>query len=170
MAYSPFIPFYGFPEQIEVCWQAILNSALAANSIGGVRVSISKDPALLTTPRIELQFTTGPAMAQRTTAGQTGQKKQTPNAFEGTLGVKLSTTRPIPNGNAELHVILYGLIMYELSPGARRVNGTNLPNLQIMDMVLENTHETVFDPKEQDETTFLFHLWFAINNGVWPSA
>jgi hypothetical protein len=169
MSYSPFIDLYDFPGKMETCWQSILVAALAGQSIGGVQVVINRNPAILATPRIELIFATGPAMQQRTTAGQSGaNRKQVPNAFEGVLSAKVFTTRPLVTDNAELHAVLVALVMWQMSAGARVVNGTNLPGLQILDMLPESATPTVYDPKSQDETNISFHVWFAIVNSAWP--
>lgn len=169
MAAPDFGTLYDFETPIEEAAKNAITDTLTANSVSGVTFSVSRDSATDDTPRIDIVFASGQAMTQRTAAGQ-AVPKQVPNAFEGLLTLRLSTTRPISTGNAALHGKIRGLIRYAMSAGAKAFDPTDTPYLQILQMLPEASTPQLYDEKQQDISELTFRVWFAIRNDAWPAS
>lgn len=166
---ATFLTLYDFEGQIETAAAGIMSASLTTFGLSA-NVSTSQQQPTKDTPFIEILFNPGRAMEQRTAAGQ-ASPKIVPNAFQGTLYVTIGTTRPFDQAlSSPLHPQLRSLVRYTFSAGAKLFNSTNLPYLQILDMLPESAPHTIFDEKQQDITTIAFFVQFAINNSAWPTS
>lgn len=157
---------YDIETQMEGATVSAIEFFLAAASID-IQVSRSQESDTAQTPRVEVEFSHGAAMLQRTAMGQ-AMPKQVPNAFEGSFAVRVYTSRAIPTDNADLHGTIRGICRYVLSAGAKGYNQTILPYLQILEMLPTGASPQIYDEKEQDITELNYHVWFAIRNEAWP--
>ena len=168
MAAQDFDALYNFEDQIETAIAAVLVAALAAGPTPiACQVLTSRDFATKQTPRLEVEFATGKAMNQRTTAGQ-ANPRQVPSAFEGTLTVSVVTDRQTEQSVA-VHGILRGRARFNLSAAAQPFTSINIPNLQILDMLPANTVPGMQTDKEEDITAMSYSVMFGIQNNAWPS-
>lgn len=168
MAAQDFDTLYDFEDQIETALAAVLTAALAAGPTPiACQVLTSRDFATKQTPRIEVEFATGKAMNQRTTAGQ-ASPRQVPNAFEGTLTVSIVTDRQTEQ-TTSVHGLIRGRVRFNLSAAAQPFTAINIPNLQILDLLQASTVPNIQGDKEQDITAIGFSVLFAIQNSAWPS-
>ena len=167
MAAPDFGTLYDFETPFELAASNAIEDTLTAAGITNVALNVSRDSGTDDTPRIDIQFSTGVAMPQRTTIGQ-ANPKQVPNAFEGVFTIRLSTTRPTETDNAAIHGMLRGLIRYALSAGAQAFDESDIPYWQILQMLPESSTPQLYDEKQQDITELSFHVWFAIRNDAWP--
>lgn len=164
---SDIYDLYNFDDAIEAAVKAVLQAELTTAAIV-CDVWTTREEGKKVTPRIEVAFSLHSAMTQMTTAGQAAPK-QVPNAFEGTIALTLSTTRPSATGNADQHGRIRGLARYVMTAGAKKFNSTSLPGLQILNMLPEEQSPRVYDGKSQDLSILSYHLWFAVNNSAWPA-
>jgi hypothetical protein len=164
---SDIYDLYDFDDRIEDAIKAVLVAELTAATIT-CEVWTSREGGKKGTPRLEVSFSLHSAMAQRTAAGQ-ATPKQVPNSFEGSVAITLSTTRPSVAGNADQHGRIRGLARYVMTAGAKKFNGTNLPGIQILEMLPEEQTPRVYDGKSQDLSILGYRIWFAIPNNAWPS-
>lgn len=164
---SDIYDLYDFDDRMEDAVKAVLVAELATANIV-CEVWTSREAGKKSTPRLEVAFSLHSAMAQRTAAGQAAPR-QVPNAFEGTFALTLSTTRPSAAGNADNHGRIRGLARYVMTAGAKRFNSTNLPGIQLLEMLPEEQSPRVYDGKSQDLSILSYHVWFAIPNASWPA-
>ena len=161
------LTLYDFEDQLESPTAAILTAALAAAGITA-NVYTSQVLGIKTTPRIDVQFLPGRALNHRTATRQT-VAKEVPDMFDGTLYCTVATTRAVDQaGNAPIHGKLRGLIRAALSAGKGNYNSTNMPYLQILDMLPEAAPHTLYDDKDLDLTAVAFFVQFGILDTAWP--
>ena len=164
------IELYDFDTQIEDAVAAVLVAGLAGVTPALVaQVNVSRDSATLATPRIDVEFTRGPAILQYGAVGQ-ADPRQVPVAYHGTITILISTTRP--NDNAlmtPVHGPLRGAVSYFLSAGAKVFTSSNLPWLQILEMLPAQGQRLTQQNKEQDVDALTFAVKFAINQSSWPA-
>lgn len=158
---------YNFEDQTEGAASDGLEARLAAAGMD-VQVLTSRDAPIKDTPRIELSFSLSQSMVQRTAAAQ-AVPKQVPNAFEAIITASVVTTRAIAEDNANDHGRIVGLVRYHFSAAARPFTSSNLPLLEILEMLPEAQSPRVIDQKGQDVTVLTYHVWFAIANASWAA-
>lgn len=161
-----FATLYDFETQIE---GAVVSAIVAFLAQAGITAQVERSQSSDTesTPRVEVNFTPGNALSQRTTIGQ-AVPKQVPNAFEGSLSIRVVTTRPIPTDNADLHGPIRGWGRYVLSAEAKAFTTAILPYLQILEMLPAGSASQLYDEKQQDITELTFNVWFCVRNEAWP--
>lgn len=171
MAAPDVFTLYDFEGQIEPTIAAILTTALAG-TVPPItcQVSVTRDSTTNDTPGISITVSPGAPLGHMTAAGQ-ANPKQVPDMFDATLTVSISTTRPIDNALTDpLHGILRGLCRYYLSAGAKVFNDTNMPYLQIIEMLPASSASGIPEAnKEQDMTVLIYSLKFAIRPDAWPA-
>lgn len=160
---------YDFETQLAGPIVDALVAALAGTSPAiTCQVVKSRDVDDLITPRISIDVAPGAPLGHMTTQGQ-ANPRQVPDAFDSTLTVEVASTRPIVDGNSAIHGVLVGFVRYYLSAGAKIFNGTNLPYLQVLEMLPQSSASGKMDNKEQDLTVLVYGLKFAIRPDAWPS-
>ncbi len=170
MAYDIF-DLYNIGDPVEDAAKAVL-AALAATYFSAAQVQIltTRDLAVKATPRIELAFSLGSPLSQRTTAGQAATApRQVPNAFQFTLNALVATTRPVGSENADIHGRLVGMVIYGLSAANHPFGDSNLPLYQVLDMMPAQVGTRVQDKKSQDFTPITFQGTIAVRNGAWST-
>lgn len=157
---------YDFETQMEGAWQSVLLEFLAP--LGITQVFVTRDDAVLDTPRVEVEFHVGNALNQRK-AFPGPPYREIPNAFNAALVVRVVTTRALAENKVQ-HGPLRGLLRYNLSASANRIKAqTNLPYLQILEMLPASSVPRIIDEKEQDISEMQYSMQFAINNNAWPT-
>lgn len=156
---------YNFEDQMESAWASVLLDALAGLVDA---VYVTRDIRSKVTPCVEVEFIVGDALRQR--KGLPGPPyREVPNAFNGTLVVRVVSTRATPE-NAALHGTIRGLCRYTLSASANVIKANiNMPYLQILEMLPTASTPRMIDEKEQDVTEINYTMQFAIDQGAWPS-
>lgn len=161
---------YDFEGQIEAAAQAALVAMIAGvtPALPAIQVTVSRDSDTQVTPRFELMFATGEPILQYGAFGQ-ANPKQVPVAFQGTLTVLVVTTRPFDNSAAApFHGIMRGLARYCFSSGAKALNDTSLPYIQILELLPTGLRPQLQENKEQDIDALQFLVKFAVRNEAWP--
>lgn len=170
MAAPSIFDLYDFEGQIEGAAQAALEAMIAGvtPALPAVQVNVSRDSDTQATPRFDLMFATGEPILQYGALGQ-ANPKQVPVAFQGLLTVLVVTTRPQDNAAAvPFHGLLRGLARYCFSAGAKVLNDTNLPYLQILELLPTGLRPQLQEDKEQDIDALQFSVKFAVRNDAWP--
>lgn len=167
MAAPDFATLYDFETQMEDALASAITTILTAASITAP-VSVTRDVETNDTPRVEITFSPGNALTQRTAIGQ-ATPKQVPNSFQGAYSVKIVTSRQIIPDNAELHGTIRGWVRYVLTAGAKGFNTSNLPYIQILEMLPTSATAQIYDEKQQDISELNHEVWFAIRNDAWPA-
>jgi hypothetical protein len=166
MAAPDFATLYDFETQMEDALASAITTILTAASITAP-VSVTRDTQIDDTPRVEVTFSPGNALTQRTAIGQ-AMPKQVANAFQGSYSVKIITSRQLVDDNAELHGTIRGWVRYVLTAGAKGFNTSNLPYIQILEMLPTSATAQIYDEKQQDISELNHEVWFAIRNDAWP--
>ena len=165
------IVFYDFESQIELGAKGILIAGLASitPALPPVQVLRSQDEDTLTVPRLECMFETTRPILQYTAAGQ-ASPKQVPTAFEGTLSVLVATGRIQDDARmSPIHGSLRAIVRYFFSAGAKQWNDSNLPNLQILEILPAGMRAQLQQDKAQDYDVLQFAVKFAVKPSVWPA-
>lgn len=133
------------------------------------QVLVPRDSDTELTPRVEVGFEVGPALLQYGAIGQ-ADPRQVPVAYHGNLTLRLVTTRPDDNARmSPLHPVMVGYSRYFMSAGAKLFTQTNLPWLQILEMLPAQCGSQLQDHKEQDVDVLTWAVKFAIRNEYWPA-
>lgn len=167
MPASTYADLYDWETLIENGIASAISTILSATSIAG-QVNVTRGTETESTPRVDVTFSPGISLGQMTAMGQ-ANPKQVPGAFDGTLTLRISTARAIEDDNAELHGQIRGWVRYVMSAGARGLNTTILPYLQILDMLPSGSASQIYDEKSQDITELSYAVKFAIRNDAWPT-
>lgn len=164
-----FATLYNFEDQMEDAWQSVLLNALADQSVDA-DVYVTRDIRSKTTPSVEVEFIVGSAGTQRHGVVKAGQPyREVPNSFNGSLIVRVVSTRALPVNTAQ-HGKIRGAVRYTLTAAANVIKAnTNMPYLQILEMLPAASTPRMIDEKEQDITEFTYAMQFAIDNSAWPS-
>jgi hypothetical protein len=167
MPASTYADLYDWETLIENGIASAISTILGASSIGA-QVNVTRGTGTEETPRVDVTFSPGSSLGHMTTIGQ-ANPKQVPDMFDGTLTLRISTARPIEDDDAELHGEIRGWVRYVMSAGARGLNETILPYLQIMDMLPSGSASQIYDEKSQDITELSYAVKFAIRPSAWPT-
>lgn len=158
-----------FETQLEAAGASVLTAGF-----GGItpplapQILVSRDSDTEETPRIAVQFDTGVPILQYGAIGQ-ANPKQVPVAYQGVFTLSLATTRPTDNAKMDpLHPILRGFCRYFFSAGAKVFTETNLPWLQILEMLPAQCAAQLQQTKEQDVDVMTWNVKFAIRPEYWP--
>lgn len=159
-----------FVTQLEAAGASILTAGFAGITPAlAPQIVVSRDSDTLETPRIGVQFTVGPAILQFGAIGQ-ANPKQVPVAYLGTFALTIATTRPNDNAKQNpLHGTLVGFSRYFFSAGAKAFTETNLPWLQLLEMLPAQCAAQMQENKEQDLDVLTWDAKFAIRDQYWPA-
>lgn len=157
---------YDFETLMEGGIASAIATVLTAATITA-QVTTTRSVATESTPRIDVTFSPGAALAHMTTTGQP-MPKQVPDMFDGTLTLRIATARPISTANSAIHGTIRGWVRYTMTAGARGLTEAILPYLQILDMLPSGSASQIYDEKSQDITELTYKVTFAIRSTAWP--
>ena len=162
---APNLPtLYDFETQIESVWVSVMSTAFSAQlPAASVQVIGTRDASIDQTPRLEVELHVGNVL--RTRRGVlNGSYREIPIAFTGTLRFRLISTRPYAS-----HGMLRGIVRSTVSASANVITSSNLPYLQILEILPSSSTPQIYDEKAQDITEMDYAIQFAIKNEAWPS-
>ncbi len=151
----------------ETVLQATLNGITPA--LPAIAINVSRDSDTHITPRYELTFDIGEEIPQWGAIGQ-ANPKQVPVAFNGVLTVKVVTTRPNDNARMDpLHGLMRGMAGYTFSAQGKAFTESNLPYLEILQIVSLGMRAQMQENKEEDISELRFGFKYAVRNDAWPA-
>jgi len=159
-----------FEGLLEPACKSVLQTVIAGISpaLPAIQVNVSRDSDTSETPRYDLMFASGEEIPQYGAIGQ-ADPRQVAVAYTGVLTALIVTTRPNDNARMDpLHSLMTAIARYAFSAQAKGFNETNLPYLQILQIVSIDYRPQLQENKEQDISELRFAFKFAVRNDAWP--
>jgi hypothetical protein len=120
-------------------------------------------------PRIDIHAAVGQNMDYLSFILQGSPARQTPNAYNADLVVKVATSRQLDGTGANLHGPIRGRIRYIMSAPANLLSvQATYPYLQILEILPGQTIPGLSEQRDQDTSALMFRMKFAINDWAWP--
>lgn len=160
---------YDFESQLEAAFKDVLQYFMTQSGISApiyTNTVEAEEETVLPSPRVILEASISSVVPQWGARGQGTNPKQVPvgRFFE------VKATVVVTRGDAVNLGPLRGLCRFAFSAGAKGFNASNLPYLQILELVdVSSFPNVVSDDKSQQGAEITFGGSFAVKNDAWPS-
>ena len=172
-AYPQPAAFIGDAFNFEDILEALFNTLLTGDSYltaQSVVIFTRRSLNIQGTPRIELDADISSDLGYMSFLTQGNPGRQVPNAFNGTVTMRVVTTRAIDSALATpLHGKIRGRCRYILSASANLISSLSPAQyLQILELLPSQANMDIQPDKDTDTTFLSYRMKFQINDWTWP--